>query len=137
MESRYIYPAIISIQDDSYNVDFPDLDNCFTFGENLEDALDSAKDVLMLYLYDMEEDGLPIPKSSNLESLTVGENQIATLIDVWMIPFRDKMKNVSVKKTITIPSWLNDIGLEQDINFSQVLQSAIKEMVGVKEQQSK
>ncbi len=131
MKNRYIYPAVIRFEDNSYIVNFPDIENCFTFGVNYEDAIDSARDVLELCLYDMEKDGLFIPEASPLNSIKLGANESIVLIEVWMIPVRDKMENRSVKKTLTIPKWINDIGIENDLNFSQLLQAAIKERLGI------
>lgn len=132
MKNRYIYPAIIKLENDSYLVSFPDIENCFTFGNSLEDALDSARDVLELCLYDMEQDGVKIPDASDLTNIRLKENESIVLIDVWMIPVRDKMENRSVKKTVTIPKWINDIGVEHNLNFSQLLQAAIKDRLGIK-----
>ncbi|NLJ57899.1 MAG: type II toxin-antitoxin system HicB family antitoxin [Tissierellia bacterium] len=132
MKNRYIYPAIIRLENDSYTVRFPDLENCFTFGENLEDAIDSARDVLELCLYDMEQDGVRIPEASVLSDISLNENESIALVDVWMIPVRDKMENRSIKKTVTIPKWINDIGVEHNLNFSQLLQAAIKEKLDIK-----
>lgn len=127
MKNRYIYPAIIKIVDEIYDISFPDLNNCFTFGENLEDALDSANDVLSLCLYDMEKDDKNIPDASMLQDLNLDEDESVAWINVWMVPVRDKMENRSIKKTVTIPKWINDIGVENNLNFSQILQAAIKE----------
>lgn len=132
MKNRYIYPAIIRFENGAYIVNFPDLDNCFTFGDNIENALDSARDVLELFLYDMEQDGVNIPESSELSTIKLNQNESIALIDVWMIPVRDKMENRSVKKTLTIPKWINDIGIEHNLNFSQILQAAIKERLDIK-----
>ena len=131
MNNRYIFPAIIKVEDDGYNVSFPDIEECFTFGENLEDALDSARDVLELCLYDMEKDGKAMPEASDIGDIHTDKNESIAWINVWMIPVRDKMENKAVKKTLTIPKWLNDIGVENNLNFSSLLQSAIKEKVGI------
>jgi len=131
MKNRYIYPAIIQQEDKSYIISFPDLENCFTFGDDLEDALNSAKDVLELYLYDMEQDNIHIPEASEIKNIKLSKNESIALIDVWMVPVRDKMENKSVKKTVTIPKWINDIGMEHGLNFSQLLQAAIKEKLGI------
>ncbi len=132
MKNRYIYPAIIKFEDESYIVSFPDLENCFTFGESLEDAMDSARDVLELCLYDMEQEGVVIPDASELSAIKLDANESIALIEVWMIPVRDKMENRAVKKTVTIPKWINDIGVEHNLNFSQLLQAAIKDRIGIK-----
>ena len=131
MTNRYIYPAIIKFVDDSYDVSFPDIDNCFTFGEDIQDALDSAKDVLELCLYDMEQNNIQIPKASNITDIDLKKGESVAWISVWMVPVRDKMENRSIKKTLTIPKWINDIAVENNINFSQTLQSAIKEKLGI------
>jgi hypothetical protein len=59
------------------------------------------------------------------------ENQSIVLIDVWMIPFRDEMKNKAIKKTLTIPKWLDDIASQHKVNFSRVLQDALIQYLGV------
>jgi predicted RNase H-like HicB family nuclease len=131
MKNRYIYPAVIKLIDEIYDVSFPDIDNCFTFGEDLEDALDSANDVLALCLYDMEQDNRDIPKASGLQDLVLKEGESVSWINVWMVPVRDKMENRAIKKTVTIPKWINDIGVENNLNFSQILQAAIKEKYNI------
>ena len=131
MKNRYIYPAILKIIDETYDVRFPDINNCFTFGTNLEDALDSASDVLELCIYDMEQDNIEIPVASGLKDITLKEDESVAWINVWMVPVRDKMENKAVKKTVTIPKWINDIGVENNLNFSQILQAAIKEKYGI------
>lgn len=98
MKNRYIFPGIIKIVEDAYEVSFPDIENCFTFGENLEDALDSARDVLELCLYDMEQDNIEIPEASNIQDIKLEENESIAWINIWMIPVRDRMENRSVKK---------------------------------------
>lgn len=53
------------------------------------------------------------------------------LIDIWMIPVRDQMKNKCIKKALTIPKWLNDIAIENNVNFSAILQSSLKDYLGI------
>lgn len=132
MKNRYIYPAIIKSVGESIEVQFPDIDNCFTFGDSLEDALDSARDVLELCLYDMEQDNIDIPEASSIHDIKLSEGESVAWINVWMIPVRDKMENRAIKKTVTIPKWINDLGVEHNLNFSQILQAAIKEKIGIK-----
>lgn len=133
MKNRYTYPAILKVNDNGFDVIFPDIDSCFTFGDSLEDALDSARDVLELCIYDMEQDGKEIPTASAIEDIILSDGEFISWISVWMAPVRDKLENKSVKKTLTIPKWLNDLGMEQELNFSQILQSAIKEKLGIYE----
>ncbi|MCK5764074.1 MAG: type II toxin-antitoxin system HicB family antitoxin, partial [Clostridiales bacterium] len=80
----------------------------------------------------LEEDFEEIPKATSIKNIEIKDNETLILIDVWMLPVRDQMKNKAVKKTLTIPKWLNDVAIKNDINFSQLLQSAIKEYLGIK-----
>lgn len=91
----------------------------------------SAREVLELCLYEREEYHRDIPKASLFRELQAGEGKSMLMVDVWMVPVRDRLKNKAVKKTLTIPRWLNDIAEAHDVNFSQVLQSSLKEYLGV------
>jgi len=131
MADNYIYPAILNYEEGGITVEFPDLPGCITFGETEEEALKNAKEALEGFLYFMEEDNDIIPNPSKILDIQLEKNQIATLVNVWMIPVRDQMKNKSVKKTLTIPKWLNDIAEDNNVNFSQVLQSSLKKYLGL------
>ena len=89
-----------------------------------------AIDAMSLHLYGMEQDGEDIPKV-NL-SVTAENGEMVVPITVWMTPFRDEMENRAVKKTLTIPAWLNDAAEKRGgVNYSQILQSALKDYLGV------
>ena len=130
MQNKYIYPAIFDFDEDGITVTFPDLPGCITCGNNQEEALKNAKEVLELYMYSLEEDNETIPQPSNILDLEVENTQVVVLVDIWMVPVRDEMKNKCVKKTLTIPKWLNDLAIENNVNFSAILQSALKEYLG-------
>jgi predicted RNase H-like HicB family nuclease len=130
-KDRCIYPAIFDYAVDGISVEFPDLPGCLTCGQSDEDALAMAKEALSLHIYGMEVDKDTIPVPSKASSIRCKENQVIVLIEIWMKPFRDEMKNRSVKKTLTIPKWLDDLALENKVNFSHVLQDALKEYLGV------
>lgn len=68
-----------------------------------------------------------------LSKIKVEDNQIVVPIEVWMPYYRSNIKTVYVKKTLTIPSWLNSVAERSKINFSQVLQEALKEKLGIRE----
>ena len=80
----------------------------------------------------MEQDNIDIPEASSITDIKLEKDESIAWINVWMVPVRDKMENKSIKKTVTIPKWINDIGVENNLNFSQLLQSAIKEKIGIK-----
>lgn len=130
MKDIYIFPAIFDYADDGISIEFPDLPGCFSCADTTEEGIYNAKEALGLYLWDMELEE-EIPMASSVEDLKLKSNQIPILIDVYMPLVRNEMNNKSVKKTLTIPYWLNKVAEDNKINFSQVLQTSLKELLGV------
>lgn len=123
---RYFYPAIFTYAtDQEIAVVFPDL-KCATSGINEDDALLSARELLGCVLNGLEEDGEDIPEPTPLSEIELQQNKRAVLIDVYMPSIRMAQVNRSVNRTVTLPAWLNAAALERNINFSQVLQEALK-----------
>ncbi len=123
---RYFYPAIFIYEPGKeIAVDFPDL-GCATSGTNDDDALLSARELLGCVLNGLEEDGEDIPAPTPLSQIRAKENERVVLIDVYMPSVRMANINRSVNRTVTLPAWLNAAALERNINFSQVLQDALK-----------
>lgn len=123
---RYFYPAVFGYEDGKeISVFFPDLDVA-TSGEDDEDALVSARELLGITMFGLEEDGEAIPKPTPLLDIKTNENERSVLIDVYMPSIRMANINKAVNRTITLPAWLNAQALEHNINFSQVLQEALK-----------
>jgi predicted RNase H-like HicB family nuclease len=131
LADRYIFPAIFHFADDGISVEFPDLPGCFSYGNDELQAVTNAKEALELHIFGLEDDSEPIPSPSHIREITVSENETVVLIDIWMKPVRDYMQNKAIKKTLTIPKWLNDVAVENDVNFSQLLQVAIKNYLGI------
>ncbi|MCX7904118.1 MAG: type II toxin-antitoxin system HicB family antitoxin [Caloramator sp.] len=129
----YVFPAIFDIDDDGISVEFPDLPGCFTCGDTIDEAYKNAKEALELHLYGMEKDNAPIPEPTPLDKIKIQKKQSIMLIEAWMPLVRSEMENRAIKKTLTIPKWLNDIAEQKKVNFSQVLQRALKEELGIKE----
>lgn len=126
--SHYSYTAILTQEaGGGYSVRFAELEGCYTQGDTLEEAVRNAREAMSLHLYGMEEDGEAIPAPGGLPKTGPGET--AVLITAWMTPFREQMRNQSIKKTLTIPAWLNAAAEEAHINFSQVLQNALKDVL--------
>lgn len=118
----FIYPAIFHKEDNSYWVEFPDLKGCQTFGESVDETVVNAKEALEGYCITVLESGQNLPKATDIKNISVDENSFVTLIDC-------ELKNTtrrSVKKTLTIPYWLNEAAVKENINFSDVLQNALK-----------
>lgn len=123
---RYFYPAIFVYEPGKeIAVTFPDL-NCATSGTNDDDAFLSARELLGCVLNKLEENGEDIPTPTSLAEMKTNENERAVLIDVYMPSVRMANVNRSVNRTVTLPAWLNAAALERNINFSQVLQEALK-----------
>lgn len=131
-KDRYVLPAIFDYANDSITVTFSDLPGAITCGDTNNEGLRMAKECLALHLYGMERDNDDIPEPARVIDIKKeNERQAIVLIDVWMTPFGDEMANKSVKKTLTIPKWLDDIAVEQHVNFSHILQDALKTYLGV------
>lgn len=129
-KDRYVFPAVLTYEEGcEIAVTFPDLPGCATSGETEEDALAMGKEALGLHLWGMETDGEDIPSPTPLRSVETEENETVTLIEVYMPAVRLSQENRSVNRTVTLPAWLNAKAVEHGINFSQLLQSALKEAI--------
>ena len=124
--AKYIYPAVFTKETDGgYSVVFNDLESCYTCGDTLEEAMEMAEDVLALVLYGYEVDNKEIPSPTPISSIPVSDNEFVSLVRCDTISYRKKYSNKAVKKTLTIPEWMNDEGTRLGINFSQLLQDAL------------
>ena len=136
-----MYPACFYKEDDGYSVIFPDLNYLATQGDSFEDAMEMAAECLASYLYIAQRDGEDVPAPSSLVNidpvavakeldpdLPVGE-AIVNLVSVDVAEYAKKHFEKSVKKTLSIPAWLNEAAVAQGVNFSQVLQRALQEQL--------
>ncbi|MFY9134709.1 MAG: type II toxin-antitoxin system HicB family antitoxin [Bacillota bacterium] len=132
--AKYIYPAVFDPNEcGGYTITFPDLPGCVTEGDTLDDAIRMASEALALHLYGMERDGDEISSPSKPTSVHLPSDAFVTLVTARTEPIRDEIRNKSIKKTLTIPQWLNEEAEKEGINFSQVLQYALKEKLGLTE----
>lgn len=128
---RYVYPAVFTFEvGQEIAVVFPDLDAA-TSGENEDDALLSARELLGVTMAGLEEDGEAIPAPTPLCAVALEPNERAVLVDVYMPPIRLANVNRSVSRTVTLPAWLNAAARENNVNFSQALQEALKQQLGL------
>lgn len=135
------YPACFIKEETGYTVIFPDLNYLATCGDTLDEALMMAVDCLAGHLYWLEKEreipALPsavnqIDPAAVLAELEVeAEEVFVNLITVDVAEYAKKHFEKSVKKTLTIPAWLNTAAIEQNINFSQLLQEALKEKLNL------
>ena len=124
--AKYTYPAVFTPEPDGgYSVSFPDIEGCYTCGDNLGDGIEMAEDALALTMYEYEKEHRPIPEPSSRVSIPLEENAFVNYIACDTLAYRKMYSNQAVKKTLTIPEWLNEVAIEKGINFSQTLQEAL------------
>lgn len=136
MKNTYIYPAIFDYADDGISIEFPDLPGCLPCANSTEEAFHNAKEALALHLYGMEKDNDFIPEPTDIRNIKHDNNQSVVMIEIWMPPFRSEMENKAVKKTLTVPRWLDDLAVKNKVNFSHILQDALKHHLGVHDKRS-
>lgn len=128
--SKHFYPAVFTKEKDGYSVRFPDLDGCFTEGDTLEEAYDMAFEAVGLYL-EQAEGKFIFPKTQELSDIKAAVNETIVLIEFDELEYMKKHSSRAVKKTLSIPQWLNTLAEQNNINFSQVLQTALKERLNL------
>lgn len=124
--AKYIYPAVFRQEGEVYTVRFPDLESCYTQGDDLCDAYEMAEDVLCLTLYNLEENGGIVPQASAMHAVVREVGEFVSLVSCDTLEYRKLYDNKAVKKTLTIPAWLNTMAERGGVNFSAVLQAALK-----------
>ena len=127
LNNKFLFPAVITkFAEDDYNVRFPDIEEINTFGSTLEEAYIMAEDALKLHLFDLYSDGLEIPQAETLFH-DLKKDQTLIIVKANLRDIIKEYDNKAVKKTLTIPSWLNKEAEEAHVNFSQILQKALLE----------
>ena len=126
---KLVYPACFYPEDNGqYSVVFPDLNEAATYGNSLEDAIDMAIDLASGWLLDCVNVNEQLPKASNVKDIVLDdENGFVSLISVDLTEYERLHGNKAVKKTLTIPAWMNTLAEKEGVNFSAILQEAIKE----------
>ena len=124
-----VYPAVFHEESGSYWVEFPDLEGCSTCGESLEETMELAQEALGLYIVSLSEDGLPIPIASDIKALPVPEDGIVSYVSTNTDRYRKN--TMAVKKTVSLPKWLNDEAEKRNISLSKVLQDSLKQQIEI------
>jgi len=117
----FVYPAIFHKEDDTYLVEFPDLEGCHTYGSSINETMEAAQEALAAYLLTLLEQGREIASPSDISAIHTNDG-FSSLVSCNINQYKDTK---AVKKTLTIPAWLNDRAISMGINFSQVLQEAL------------
>lgn len=131
-----VYPVILTYEDDLIYIGIPDFetDNYISFADNMNDVIKTAKELITLFYTELEENKKEIPKPSDIKDIkkTLKDNQEVIYINLWLPYEKSLVKVAYKKKTLSIPTWLDMLATQKNINFSQVLQEALKEKLDIK-----
>ena len=128
---RYVFPAVlIHAEEGGYTVSIPDIEGCFSEGDTLAEAVFMAQDALAMMLVYHEDHDIKIPAATSVEKIKCPKGGTISLVPADTDQWRRTFENKAVKKTLSIPSWLNSKALKAGLNFSQVLQEALIEKLG-------
>jgi len=131
---KYVYPAIFKPSDvGGYEVYFPDVRMGGTQGSDMVEAMEMAVDFLSSALYDIENKGCGMPNPSKIGDIETHEGDLVTFVYADTSEYRRFVENRVIKKTLTIPSWLNAKAEAANVNFSQTLQRALKSELHITE----
>lgn len=125
--NKLYYPVVFHPEEVGYSVSVPDIDGCFSQGDDMNEAVAMVQDAMGLMLEDC--DALPAPSAPGSIALEPGD--FVAMVEFDELAYRKRQEQASVKKTLTIPGWLNRLAEEQGVNFSRVLQNALKNELGV------
>lgn len=122
--NRVFYPAVFHKEESGYWISFPDFPKCFTEGDDMQQAYERAVDALGLAIVSRKEEKEEIPNPTEVTKLKE-EDGMVVIIGFDMVAYQKKHNSRAVKKTLSIPEWLNEEAMEMGVNFSQVLQEAL------------
>lgn len=129
---KYYYKAIFEKEEEGgFTVTFPDVEEVVTYGANLQEAVEMAKECLGMCLETRQQDYGIIPQATTID-VDCPKNAFVMLVEFDTIEYNKKYNKKSVRKNVTIPAWLNDIAEENNINFSNVLQNALMTTLNIK-----
>ena len=133
---KYTYLALFESDKENggYSISFPDFPGAFSEADNLSEAIFNAREVLEIYTIMLEDEGKEFPKPSSFKALAnnlVSDDDVIQAISVDTELVRERERSKVVNKTVTLPSWLVEVGKERKVNFSQLLQKAIREELQV------
>ena len=129
--NKLFYPAIFhKAEEGGYWITFPDLPECMTQGDDMQHAYEMAFEALGLAITSRYKEEIPLTPPSEPFSIITEKDEFCVVIEFDMLTYKKRTNSKAIKKTLTIPEWLNEEATALGINFSQVLQSALIEIIG-------
>ena len=129
--NQYFYPAVFQQEEAGFSVWAYDVPGCISQGDTLEEAVQNIKDAFGLFVEEERANGVKLPKPSNPADIPLEEGQFVALFEFDWLEHLKKNDKRTVKKTLTIPAWLNAAAEEKHVNFSGVLKEALIEKLRV------
>lgn len=130
MSNKLFYPALFhKAEEGGFWVSFPDIPECLTEGDDMELAYEMAFDALGLAISDKLQNNEPLPVPSSFEDIKVDTDSFLAVIEFDKLSYNKKHNSRAVKKTLSIPEWLNEEAMALGVNFSQVLQEALMQKI--------
>lgn len=130
MNKIYYYPAVFTKEDVGFSVSFPDLPGCYTQGDTIEEAYKMSTFAIGLYAQN-EENNFVFPEASAPNDIALEKDEFLVLIEFNLVEYLKNTSDKAVKKTLTIPSWLNNLAEQNNVNFSNILQNALIDYLNV------
>jgi len=129
---KYVFPATIHPEPEAggFSIWFEGLSGCGAQGEDITEALDSAQDALAGWIYAIQKRGYHVPEPFPIDQIPLEPGEYTTLIMADIDAYRKTVDSYAVKKTLSIPSWLNEKAEAANVNYSKVLQDALVQYLG-------
>ena len=123
---KYYYPVVFHPEEEGgYSVWVPDLPGCCSQGKDMSEAVAMVQEAMELYLEFSFDEGLPTNQPSHPKDIAIEGDEFVVMVECDLLAYQKKHNNKAVKKTLTIPAWLNEIAESKNVNFSATLQDAL------------
>ncbi len=123
---KYIYPVVLTDEDDGIIAYFPDIEGTHADGATIEEALDNAEDVLNLMLMTMEDEHMKINPPTPVAKLEIPDHSTIALVRADTLAYRRRVDTKAVRKSVSVPAWMDEMAKERNLNLSNLLQNAIR-----------
>ena len=128
---NYVYPVVFTPDDGGYCVYAPDLPGCITQARDYADGIENIRDGIGGILYILERDGRPIPAPSVPADVEHNDGDTITLVDVDVEAYRRRVATAAVRRTISIPQWMDEMASRSGVSLSQITQDGLRRHLGI------